>query len=99
MLVLLIIIMILILIIYFFVKNILKLLIINSYLLIISGYLLIIISYIIRIILKNKYNYISITKISNIILYNFINNGLMLILTGAFGIIIYTTTRILKKKN
>ena len=73
----------------FLVKDILKIIRIESIILIISGYLMIILNYILRSVINNKISFINISKITGYILRKSINRGLILILIGGILLMIY----------
>ena len=87
---------------FYLIRDIKKLLKINSIITITSGYIIIIINAFMIILLKKKLYFISIIKITNIISKNGTNRGLKLILLGAIQLIAYTIIKTIdtyKKKN
>ena len=81
----------------YFIKDLNKLLRINSIITIISGYLVILVSIIANGIIKKRISFINISILSNTISNKGINRGLILILIGAIQLIIYTIIRIYKQ--
>ena len=81
----------------YFIKDLNKLLRVNSIITIISGYLVILVSIIANVIIKKRISFINISILSNAIRNKGINRGLILILIGAIQLIIYTLIRIYKQ--
>ena len=87
---------------YLLIKNITRLIKLNSIITIISGYISILISYILIYIINKKIYFINISKITNIFLKKGIDNGLIIILIGGIELIIYVLIKSfneIKKKN
>lgn len=84
-------------IIYYLLKDIYKLLRLTSILTIISGYTTIVIGYITTINIRNKINFINISKITSPIFNKCIDKGLVLILIGAIELITYILLNIYRK--
>ena len=81
---------------YIVIKDILKLLRIISSITISSGYIILLIGYLTKIIINNKFNYINISKITNIIVSKNTDRGLIFILIGSLELIGYILTNIYK---
>ena len=79
-------------------RDINKLLKINSIITIISGYIIIIISVIINYYIKKRISFINISIVTNNISNKVINRGLILILFGSIQLIIYTLIKIYKER-
>ncbi len=82
----------------YLIRDINKLLKINSIITIISGYIIIIISVIINYYIKKRISFINISIVTNNISNKVINRGLILILFGGIQLIIYTLIKIYKER-
>ena len=82
----------------YLIRDINKLLKINSIITIISGYIIIMISVIINYYIKKRISFINISIVTNNISNKVINRGLILILFGGIQLIIYTLIKIYKER-
>ena len=82
----------------YLIRDINKLLKINSIITIISGYIIIMISTIINYYIKKRISFINISIVTNNISNKVINRGLILILFGGIQLIIYTLIKIYKER-
>ena len=82
---------------FFLLKDIYKLLRTTSIITISSGYLAILVGYILTNILRDRLNFINISKVTNIIFNKNLERGLILILIGAIELIIYVCINFYKR--
>lgn len=82
----------------YLIRDINKLLKINSIITIISGYIIIMISVIINYYIKKRISFINISIVTNNISNKVINRGLILILFGGIQLILYILIKIYKER-
>ena len=78
-------------------KDIGKILRLNSILTIISGYLTIFINHLLRNIINKEISFINVSKITSLVFDRARDRGLMLILLGAIQLIIYIIIRLYRR--